>query len=34
MVPNVFGKAKFETAQKTIGSLMILSCKNLMGVSK
>jgi hypothetical protein len=34
MVLNVFGKAKFETAQKTVGSLLILSCKILMGLSK
>ncbi len=34
MVLNIFGKAKFKTAQKTIGSLLILSCKNLIGLSK
>jgi hypothetical protein len=30
----MFGKAKLKTAQKTVGSLLILSCKNLMGLSK
>lgn len=34
MVLNVFGKAKFKTAQKTVDSLLILSCKNLMGLTK